>query len=208
MIFINCRILVESVLSAGGDRAPIVFKSTAVVAEKLRRGVFVKTWRVFSLGRGGDCAMEGYPMLPKKSAGREVKAEPVASDPKRCRVLDTREEGDASLGGSLVFAGLSLRRLLSMVPSSSVLDTDAECSLRPFDSRDLDLGERGSCKPLLDAFLRDDVLGSGVTILIMLSCSVSEKTTPCLSTVEDLLLERRSTFFELPSVRLCSSPRL
>lgn len=82
----------------------------------------------------------------KKSAGRELKAELVAKEPKRCRVLETREDGDASLGRSPVFGGLSVRRLISMVPSSSVFDTEAECSLR---IRDLDFGERGSSFALL-----------------------------------------------------------
>lgn len=95
-----------------------------------------------------------------------------------------------------------------MVPSSSVFDTEAECSLR---IRDLDFGERGSSLPLLWGFLAETVLGSGVTILIAVSGSESEKTIPCLSTVEDLLLDRLLTFFELvvsASVRLRSSPRL
>ena len=145
VIFINCRILAESVLSEAGDWLPRVFKSRAVLAEKLRRGVFDKRCRVFSLGRGGDCDTEGYPIELKKSAGREVNAELVAKEPKRCRVLDIKDDGDASLGRSPAFDGLSLR-LLSMVPSSSVFDTEAECSLRMCD---LDLGERGSSLSLL-----------------------------------------------------------
>lgn len=202
VIFINCRILVESVLSGGGDLGPIVLKSKAVLAEKLRRGPLDRRWRVFSLGRGGDGATEGYPMDPKASAGREAKGELVASEPRRCLVLDTREDGEASFAGSPVFTGFLLRSLPSMLPSSSVLDTDAECSLRPFDTCDLDLGERGSCCPLLADLLTDVVLGSGVTTLMEATCSAPDNTAPCLSTVEDLLLECRLTFFELFSIRL------
>jgi hypothetical protein len=76
--------------------------------------------------------------------------------------------------------------------------------------RELDFGERGSSLPLLWGFLVESARGSGVTILIAVSGSESEKTIPCLSTVEDLLLDRLLTFLELVfsgSVRLRSSPR-
>jgi hypothetical protein len=132
----------------------------------------------------------------------------VASDPRRWRVLDTRDDGEASLG-DWVSPGLlirpSFRRLFSILPSSSVFDTEAECSLCPFDICDLDFGDRGSCSSLLEDTWADAFLGSGVTTLMVESCSESEKTFPCLSAAEDLLLGRLFTFFEVvggASIRL------
>lgn len=70
-------------------------------------------------------------MEPWPSFSRGPKAPVVVIDPRRLRVLEMKEFGEESRGASSLVPDRvwALRRRLSIVFSSSVFETEVECSL-------------------------------------------------------------------------------
>lgn len=210
----RCRILAESMSSSLGDRRPFALMPYISSGEKGRRGVAGgfrgSAWSNVSR----PWTTEGKPIDPCASSGRWVGEGPVVIDPSLLRVLDIKEPGDASKGNSSWVPVLvcALLLLLSMVLSSSGLDTDAEASrlrceglVRP-DWRTGEWTRLGSAESPRNVVY---VPESGVAARIVL-WSWSSNILPCLSCEEAWRLDRRWTFCGLDLdwvVAFCPSSR-
>ena len=135
--------------------------------------------------------IEGKPMeLIESSCIFCDKFPPVVIEHKRCRVLLKKELGEdpSRLSSTSWVLTLFLRRLLSNVLSSSVFDTEAECSRRRWGSLERcvgwDDGEAGEKDEAVSgaAALLDVVGGvSGVTARTVWSAKESGYILPCRS---------------------------